>query len=150
LAQRADASRADEGRSLHAQGKRRVHARDVLLELNGQAVVFARSVTPACAVRGPWRALLGLGARPLAELLYNQGGIRRTALHTQRLTPHSTWHRYIQRQLRLHACAQGNGIQNFTQARVIWARHSVFYKQGQPLRVMEAFAPGLAGLARIS
>lgn len=141
LIQHNDSARADECASLQLRRNRRVHAREVLLELDGQAVVYARSVTPAAAVRGPWRALLGLGAKPLAELLYTQRGIHRTALHAQRLRPHSHWHRHIRRQLQAHSSVAQALAPGLAQARTLWARHSVFYKRGQALRVMEVFAP---------
>lgn len=148
LAQRTDAGRGDEPATLGRSG-RRVHARDVLLELDGAAVVYARSVTPARAVRGPWRALLGLGSRPLAELLYTQRGIRRTPLQAHKLAPHGPWRSYVQHQLTLHVRRGELDASNpLLHARTMWARHSVFYKRGQPLRVMEVFAPAVAGLRR--
>ena len=46
------------------------YVREVVLLLNGRPAVWARSVTSMAASRGPWRALQGLGTRPLAELLF--------------------------------------------------------------------------------
>ena len=45
----------------------RCHVREVMLWGNGQPLVYARSVLPAVQSRLAWRALRGLGSRPLAD-----------------------------------------------------------------------------------
>lgn len=146
LAQGPRPPQGDEAASLGCHGRLRLHAREVLLELSGQPMVYARSVTSSAAIGGPWRALRGLGSRPLAELLYASGragpGIRRSALAVQRIGPCGPWRRHLQRRL----AAEGAGA--LLGQRVLWARHSVFTKRGCPLRVMEVFSPALGPLRR--
>jgi len=125
------------GARLHTPG---THAREVVLHVGGQPLVYARSITAEQAVGGPWRALRALGSRPLAQLLYNDHWTRRSALHAMRLAPHSVWLRHVQR-----ACAR-QGVA-WPDPRLCWARYSVFEKGGRALRVMEVFAPGITELA---
>lgn len=108
-------------------------AREVLLCGGGAAQVFARSVTSARAARGAWRALQGLGNRPLAELLYDRADIHRSALQWQWLAPADPRTRAIARAWRAAGPAWP--------ARGVWMRHSVFRRHGQALRVAEVFLP---------
>ncbi len=117
-------------------GARRLHAREVLLLVDGQPLVYARSVTAAHNATGAWRSLRALGSRSLAELLFSQRWVSRSPLFALRLAPGSVWLRHLQAM-----CA--DRAPNLTHSRVVWARYSVFYKAGQPLRVLEAFAPGI-------
>jgi len=132
--QRAEA--ADLGPHRYA----RCWVREVLLRVDGVPLVWARSVAPRRALNGPWRALLGLGSRPLAELLFSDPRVCRTALQRQRLAPHGPLASRLARQWR-----RANGDAT-TPPGITWARSSVFRKHGAPLRVMEAFAPTLATL----
>lgn len=115
----------------------RAHVREVLLVVDGLPLVWARSVACARAVNGPWRALKGLGSRPLAELLFASAHVGRSALHARRLAPASPWQRHLARQ-----CQQA--APELAAARGVWARWSVFCKGGQRLRVLEAFLPAVA------
>jgi len=54
------------------------HVREVLLLADGVPVVWARTVLPARALRGPWHFLGGLGARPLGERLFTDPAIARS------------------------------------------------------------------------
>lgn len=109
------------------------HVREVLLLVNGRVAVWARSSTPLRAVKGPWRAIKGLGSRPLAELLFERQRVQRDALIAQHLAKTSPQSRHLQGQWPAGEPAPQ------------WARHSVFWRHGQPLQVMEAFAPWVAG-----
>ena len=114
------------------------HVREVILCVDGQALVWARSITSQRALKGPWKALKGLGSRPLAELLFSHARVRRGRLarHAwQRTGPEQArarrdWHRVARR---LPPGRQG--------AAPGWARQSVFWHHGLPLRVMESFSP---------
>lgn len=117
-------------------GAQRLHAREVLLLVDGEPLVYARSVTASRNVVGAWRSLRALGSRSLAELLYSQRWVSRTPLFAMRMRPGSVWQRHLQT-----ACAARAPV--IAHSRVVWARYSVFYKAGQPLRVLEAFAPGI-------
>ncbi len=103
------------------------HVREVVLLLDGVPVVWARSATSNRALHGPWKALTGLGARPLAELLFQRSHVCREPLRIQQLARHG------RAEARLRAAWPGPLPR--------WARSSVFWQHGQPLRVMESFAP---------
>ena len=113
-----------------ALGQSSGHVREVLLLVEGQPAVWARSVTTGRALRGPWKALKGLGTRPLAELLFGQQRVQRGALHVH------PWHHGGPEHRR--ATRHWPGPRS---TRPQWARASVFERHGQRLRVMESFAP---------
>jgi chorismate--pyruvate lyase len=126
------------------------HVREVLLRVDGLPAVWARSVTPVGATRGAWRALRGLGNRPLAELLFADRSVRRAPLRARRLDRHAPgmaamrrhWTRAMARDLPPTETSfpvrqpLGTGL-----AAPTWMRWSVFHRHGQPLLVQEAFAP---------
>lgn len=111
-----------------------LHVRVVVLRVDGQVCVVARSVTPAHARCGPWKSLGGLGSRPLAHVLFDDPRIVRSALQPQRHALASTWGRAVARAWRQATGAAWPAMQ-------VHARASVFRRGGQPLRVFEAFAP---------
>lgn len=111
--------------------------REVILRVDGEPLVWARSALHQRATVGPWRALKGLGARPLAHLLYDDPGIRRSELEPRRLARHGHTRRHAARQWEV---ATGHAMP----ARMQWSRNSVFSRGGAQLRVMELFTPGLA------
>jgi chorismate--pyruvate lyase len=122
-----------EAADLHLWAGGRALVREVVLRVDGVPLVWARSVVAARATRGPWRALVGLGTRPLAELLFADPAVSRSPLRAEHWAHGSRWHRHAQAAWRT-ACAQAwptAGVQ---------ARSSVFWRQGVPLRVFEAFA----------
>ncbi|HJV61797.1 MAG TPA: chorismate lyase [Albitalea sp.] len=117
-------------------GNARSWVREVLLRVDGRPLVWARSVTPRRALGGPWRALRGLGTRPLADLLFNDRRVRRTPLRREHLLRGSTLQRRLARQWQAATGAP-------PPRGMVWARSSVFRRHGPPLRVMEVFAPAL-------
>ena len=62
--------------------------REVILRVDGEPLVWARSALHQRATLGPWRALKGLGARPLGHLLYDDPRITRSELEPRRLNRH--------------------------------------------------------------
>lgn len=129
--------RAVEARDI---GAGRSWVREVLLKVDGQPLVWARSATPQPALGGPWRALRGLGSRPLADLLFNDRRVQRTPLRQEKLPRGGPLQRRLAR--------QWEAATGFAAPRgIVWARSSVFSRHGPPLRVMEAFAPALASVA---
>lgn len=119
----------------HAHG--RTWVREVLLRVDGVALVWARSVAPRVSLTGPWRALLGLGSRPLADLLFKEPRVTRTPLVRERLR--------LGGPLRARLARQWQAVTGEPPPRgMVWARSSVFRKHGAPLRVMEVFSPALA------
>jgi len=111
--------------------------REVLLRVDGRPLVWARSALHQSALAGPWKALKGLGSRPLAHLLYDDPRIQRSELAPRRLARHGHTRRQMQRQW---LAATGE----LPSAQMLWSRHSVFKRGGAQLRVMELFAPEVA------
>lgn len=112
--------------------------REVILRVDGEPLVWARSALHQRATTGPWRALKGLGTRPLAHLLYDDPRITRSELQPRRLARQGHTRRHAARQWQR---ATGREMP----AQMQWSRNSVFSRGGALLRVMELFAPGLAG-----
>ena len=113
-------------------GRRRgVLVREVLLMEGATPLVFAHSVVCDRHVRGAWRALRGLGSRPLAELLYVDATITRLGMRYRIVTAHDALGRRVARALPHIAFP-------------LWARRSVFRRRGRPLLVTEVFLPAIA------
>lgn len=113
------------------------HVREVLLLVDGRPAVWARSATSVLAARGAWRAIHGLGNRPLAELLFSDPAVRRAALQS---APLPAWGHGAQRRTR-----DWQGVAPAVPA-PHWIRWSVFQRHGQALLVQEAFAPWVLAL----
>lgn len=133
LAQGRQALDRDEARALGLPGLQAGYVREVLLRVDGIAVVFARSVTAYAASNGPWRSIRGLGVRPLADVLFTRQGISRSPLAFTKIPPTSRLRRKV-----AHAWRQAAGGALATGA--LPARRSVFTRCGAPLLVMEVFA----------
>lgn len=121
------------------------HVREVVLRVDGRPAVWARSSVPAHAIKGPWKAIRGLGTRPLAELLFSHRTVRRGPLHSMRFRAHSRAQSHMSRQwsgLGDAAQLMEDGIKPLTPTSTPnWARHSLFFHHKHPLQVIEAFAP---------
>jgi chorismate--pyruvate lyase len=124
--------RADEAGALGLGALRVGYTREVLLRVDGQPVVFARSVTAHHHADGAWRAVQGLGTRPLADVLFRRSGIARQPLSYKRFQRGSPMQRHV-----IRAWSGGTGAQVFDTA--LRARRSVFLRQGAALLVMEVF-----------
>ena len=135
LSQGPGVSRIDEAAALGlvATSGQRVHVREVLLRCAGQPLVMARSVCEPRHLRGPWRALKGLGSRPLAELLFDDREVRRLPLTTAYLAPHSRLGRAQSEQW-----TRATGL--FWPTTGWWQRRSIFVRRGAALLVAELFA----------
>ncbi|TDP87978.1 chorismate lyase [Aquabacterium commune] len=127
-----------------ALGCQAAHVREVLLRIDGRAAVWARSVTPLSAVKGPWAAIEGLGTRPLAELLFSHRRVLRGPLQASHLRPGSPLQRRMARAWWVQAQPLTSTLPPDALPR--WARHSLFWHRGQPLQVLEAFAPWMLPL----
>ena len=128
---------SDEARALGLRRNRAGYVREVLLRVDELAVVFARSVTAHPHSKGPWRAIRGLGTRPLADVLFRQHAIARSPLHFASLRSASPLHRDV---ARAWQCATGAALLS----RTLPARRSVFTRGAAPLLVMEVFAAAQA------
>ena len=125
--------RPNESRALKSPSGRPGYVREVLLRLDGDAVVFARSVTTHAASRGPWRSLRGLATRPLADVLFSRMPAARAPLEFAQLKPASPLQRDVVKTWRRSA-----GVP--VRSGALPARRSVFKRAGAPLLVMEVFA----------
>lgn len=107
--------------------------REVVLLCGNKPLVFAHTVLPAANARGAWRLFAGLGTKPLGELLFTDPLISREALRYARLDA-----RYA-----LHARAVA---QSGVQADRLWARRSLFRRDGRAILVSEVFLPAILQL----
>lgn len=107
--------------------------REVSLNCGQRPVVFAHSVVESRALRGPWRMLMTLGARPLGAALFADPRVKRYPLHFRQLNRQHVLYRRARSLLeRLPAC--------------LWARRSLFVLRGSRLLVTEVFLPAILTL----
>lgn len=121
-----------EQQALGSLGMRAARIREIQMALDGQVCIVARSVLSLAAWRGSWRALRGLGHRPLADLLYDDPHVKRSHFESARL-------RHPERLAKLAGRLAAADLAAARQA--LWARRSVFWRQGQALLVTECFLP---------
>lgn len=136
LSQQVAPLRAQERLALGLPRRGCTVVREVLLRVDGRPLVWARSALHQSALAGPWKALKGLGTRPLAHLLYDDRRIARSELQPRRLARHGHTRRHMARQWTRATGAAPS-------AQMLWSRNSVFSRGGAQLRVMELFAPEL-------
>lgn len=121
----------DECAALGLAPRERAWVREIVLVVDGVPFVAAHSATPLAASRGVWQAMRRLRTRPLAELLYSDSGVARSALVS----------RHVSARHRLFALAarelEGAAPHTFV------ARRSVFVRGGAPLLVTECMLPAL-------
>ena len=122
---------SDEYAALRLAPRAPAWVREVVLAVDGVPCVAAHSVTPLDASVGTWQAMRRLRTRPLAELLYADSSVARSALVSRRVTARHPLHA-------LAAMQAGN-----TTPRAFVARRSVFERHHAPLMVTECMLPGL-------
>jgi chorismate--pyruvate lyase len=125
----------DESALLGVAPHRFAYTREVFLYANHQPVVFAHSVCATQSIRGAWRAVAGLGNRPLGALLFAHPLVQRLPLHYQALRASHPLYR------------QAVTVLNHPPAK-LWARRSLFYLHNAPLLVTEVFLPEITQLKR--
>ncbi len=140
LRQGCGRARADEALALGLRAGQRVWVREVVLRCQGKPMVMARSVCETRHLRGVWRALRGLGSRPLAELLFNDTKVGRQPLSFAKLAPHQRQGRFGQLAWK-EATGLLCGLERSGGAVVMWQRRSVFTRLGAGLLVTEMFSP---------
>jgi len=112
--------------------------REVVLLADGLTVVFARSVLLPRA-RTAWPLFFRAGKRPLGALLFDDPAVCRGPLEAARIDArHSLW------RLATHYGLLGAATP--LSHAPLWARRSLFWREGQPLLVQELFLPAIARL----
>lgn len=124
----------DESPVLQLGGDELAYVREVVLNCNGRAVVFAHSVVAASALRGPWAAVTRLGTRPLGEALFSDPCVTRGRLQYRRID--------MRHALARQAARAGIPLAG----KSLWARRSLFNLQGHPLMVTEVFLPAVLAI----
>jgi chorismate--pyruvate lyase len=103
--------------------------REVVLYCAEAPVVFAHTVLPRTSVRGAWHLFGGLGTRPLGAILFSDPLIERRPFDYRRLDArHPLYHPAAA------ACAAPGPL---------WARRSLFCRNGRPLLLTEVFLPAI-------
>ena len=124
----------DEVELLNLPAHQQALIREVLLLGNQQPVVFAHSVLPHSALRGPWNKLGFLGNKPLGATLFANPKVQRTPLSFKKLAPH---HALFKKAAKYVSVAPS----------YLWARRSVFslYSHGNCAKILvtEVFLPNL-------
>lgn len=122
----------DERAALRLAARAPVWLREIVLVVDGVPCVAAHSVTPLAASVGVWQAMRRLRTRPLAELLYADSGVARSALVSRRVS--------ARHPLFALAATQLDGARA---PHALVARRSVFARGGAPLLVTECMLPAL-------
>jgi chorismate--pyruvate lyase len=127
LAQGFQRPHADERTILGlAQNRAEVACREVLLCSQGQALVFAHSVTRRASLKHGFHLFGRAGSRPLGALLFANPKIHRSHLAWCKLNRrHPLWQKAV--------AVVG------PQPSELWARRSVFYVENDQLLVTEVF-----------
>lgn len=112
---------------LQMPNRQRALVREVELKLNGQPVVFARSVFPYTSLTGQLAHLRRLGNRALGAILFQNSGMHRSPFELAHLTGSN---QYIPADLH--------------QQQPAWARRSCFEIEGNALMVSEVFLQNFA------
>jgi chorismate lyase len=123
---------SDEYAALGLAPRERAWVREIVLVVDGVPFVAAHSATPLVPSRGVWQAMRRLRTRPLAELLYSDSGVARSALVSRRVSARHPL-------FALAACeTPANAV-----PQAFLARRSVFERAGAPLLVTECMLPAL-------
>ena len=104
--------------------------REVELLCDGRCWVYARTVIPASSIRGSMRRLLGLGSRPLGEVLFSDRRVHRGGVELARIRPHQAL--FTTATAHLEECPPE-----------LWGRRTLFQFAARPLLVNEVFLPSV-------
>lgn len=117
-----EAPRLDECQRLNMRQRERAMVRQVVLRLDGEAMVYARSVFPVSTLKGPLLRLRRLANQSLGAFLFARNDMRRSPFELALLDGH---HPYLPKALH--------------QQEPAWARRSCFRVAGKTLLVSEVF-----------
>lgn len=129
--ERVDWPWPDEAHCLGLGVRSRVWAREIILEIAGQVCVVAHSVTPLSASHGAWQAMRRLRERPLADLLYQDRAVLRSAFAVRRTPMRHPLGRLVVTNVKTPLPPAPRCL----------ARRSVFVRHGCPLLITECFLP---------
>lgn len=131
ISERPEGLSQDEASGMEQAPRSAVWVREVLMTIHDTPCVFARSLTPLMASHGTWQGIRKLRTRPLADILYHEPSIRRSAFEVAR----------IQRHMPLYGTYLKTQSNPSLALPTLLARRSVFWRGGQPLLVSECFLP---------
>lgn len=123
---------ASEARALDLAQRRWALIREVVLIGYDMPWVYARSVLPFSTLSGRLRHLRQLSNRPLGQVLFNAGNMRRDPVQIARLPSTA-----LPEKLTAATAALDR-----PQPTLLWGRRSVFRVDDKPLLVAEFFLPG--------
>ena len=104
--------------------------REVTLNANNQALVFAHSVIPLNSLIGAWAHLGRLGSRSLGSALFANPQVVRTPITFKKLA----WHHPLYKLAAQH---------QLNPPKFLWARRSIFKLKSAKILVTEVFLPHL-------
>ncbi len=130
-----------EAHCLKLRARQRVWAREVLLLVEGEPFIAARSIVPLVASRSVWGGIRQLHTRPLSELLYG-GVIQRSALASRPVGRRDPLQHFVRRCLAQPALGLLPAPPS-SDAQPCVARRSVFIHAGEPLLVTECMLAAL-------
>ena len=130
LQQRLATPYRDERRALGLRLGELALIREVILRDGVTPLVFAHTAANPRDLRGAWRGLSKLDNRPLAEMLFHDPTVSRMAIEYKQLPM-------------THPLIRSIATVRALPPQRIWARRSVFLKNGRPLMVTEVFLFGL-------
>lgn len=127
LADHLQTIHSDESRFFHGRSKR-CRVREVLLLIDQQPIVIARSIIPTFTASGSNHAILKLGKKPLGAVLFQ--GRNRNRLKA---------HREIAQLDRRHPLWKDCHRRYPEMPTGSWARRTLYHLKGHPLLVNEVF-----------
>jgi len=133
LVERSQKPMIDEAMCLKLLPNKAAWIREVVISIDGIPCVVARSVTDKQSSTGVWRGIRQLGARPLADMLYDDARVRRGRFGFTKIR-------------RTQGLAQALSHWNNTSfcrphRPILLARRSLFICQVKMLLVSECFLP---------
>ena len=114
--------RAEESWLLDLPARQRALIREVALLVDGETLVYARSVIPLASLTGANRVLGHMARRSLGAELFRRPKARRRAIWAAQIDA---------------------GVLPVGSEGMAWGRQSLFRKRGKPLLVSEVFLPAL-------
>lgn len=129
---------ADEAEIVGLPRRLCVQEREVLLQCDGEPVVFAHTIVPLGATASDWPFFGTLGERSLGTTLFGDPRVVRGSLQYARLRPQ---HPLAQR---ASAALGGAPI-----AKALFARRCLYRRRNGVLLVTELFLPAIAGLPAV-